>query len=220
MRVGIYSRVSSTSKSRFGDANAYDQNPEVQENVLRQAAVRRGWEVHAVYSDRASGSKESRPALAQLLADARRRRFDVLMVFRFDRISRSVRHFLQVIEELRGAGVALYSHEQSLDSTTPMGQFTLTMFAALAELERSVIRERVIAGLEYARQHGTKSGNPIGRPRAIFSRDRVRELRNRQSLSWREIAKELGSTIGTVRRAYALASDDAGPCQNPCEAAV
>lgn len=220
MRVGIYSRVSSTSKSRFGDAIAYDQNPQVQEDVLRQAALRRGWEVQAVYSDRASGSKESRPALAQLLADARRRRFDVLMVFRFDRLSRSVRHFLQVIEELRGVGVALYSHEQSLDTTTPMGQFTLTMFAALAELERSVIRERVIAGLEYARQHGTKSGNPIGRPRAIFSRDRVRELRNRQSLSWREIAKELGSTIGTVRRAYDLASDDAGPCQNPCEAAV
>jgi len=111
------------------------------------------------------------------MADARRRQFDVVMVLRFDRLSRSVRHSLQVIEELRGTSVALYSHEQSLDTTTPMGQFTLTMFAALAELKRSAIRERVVAGREYVRRNGTKSGRPIGRPRVSLDGSRVATLR-------------------------------------------
>lgn len=136
------------------------------------------------------------------------------MGFRFDRLSRSVRHFLQVVDELRGVGVGLYSHEQTLDTTTPMGQFALTMFAALAELERLVVRERITAGLDFARRHGTKSGNAIGRPRAVFRRDQVQELRGHQRLSWRKIAQELGSTNGTVRRVYQQGIGDAGPCQN------
>lgn len=217
MRAALYTRVSTATRGRHGDTLAYDQNPEVQQDILREAAKARGWEVHAVYVDRASGAKEARPGLAQAMADARRRRFDVLMLFKFDRLSRSVRHFLQVVEELRAAGVGLYSHEQALDTTTPMGQFTLTMFAALAELERGVIRERVIAGLDYAKRHGTKSGMAIGRPRAVFRRDKVRELRD-QGLSWREIAQTLGATVGTVRRAYKDANGAVAPCQNPCGA--
>ena len=192
--------VSTASKSRYGDIVAHDQDPQVQEDVLRQVAIQRGWQVHAVYSDRESGTKENRPGLGQLMADARRRRFDVVMVFRFDRLSRSVRHFLQVVEELHGAGVGLYSHEQNLDTSTPMGQFTLTMFAALAELERSVLRERVKAGLEHARRNGTKSGRPIGRPRVAVDPARVVALRQ-QGLSWSEIRKELGVGKGTAQRA-------------------
>jgi len=217
MKAAIYSRVSTTSKSRCGAAVVFDQNPQVHVDTLREVARRLGWEIQAVYSDRASGGKESRPGLDRLMADARRRRFDVVMVFRFDRLSRSVRHFLQVVDELRGAGVGLYSHEQSLDTTTPMGQFALTIFAALAELERLVIRERITAGLEFARRHGTKSGNAIGRPRAVFRRDQVRQLREQQRLSWRKIARELGSTIGTVRRVYEQGIGDARPCQNLSE---
>ena len=102
------------------------------------------------------------------MADARRGCFDVLLIWRFDRLSRSVPHFLQVVDELRQFGIELVSHEQSFDTTTAMGKFTLTMFAALAELEREVIRERVQAGIDYARLHGTKSGKPIGRPALCF----------------------------------------------------
>src|SRR5215472_18662831 len=100
MKAAIYCRVSTTSKSRCGDGVVYDQNPQVQEDILREAALRLGWEIQAIYCDRASGSKESRPGLDRLMADAHRRRFDVVMVFRFDRLSRSVRHFLQVVDEL------------------------------------------------------------------------------------------------------------------------
>jgi len=217
MRAAIYTRVSSANKSRYGAALAYDQNPEVQAECLRQVAEARGWHVEAVYEDRASGSKEARPGLDTLLRDARRRRFDVVMVFRFDRLSRSVRHFLQVIEEFNAIGIALYSHEQNLDATTPMGKYTVTNLAALAELERDVTRERIIAGMEFARRHGTKSGQAIGRPRAIFRRDRVRELRDQEKLSWARIAREVGSTVGTIRRVYQQANNDTRPCQNPFE---
>jgi DNA invertase Pin-like site-specific DNA recombinase len=134
------------------------------------------------------------------MADARRGSFDVLLIWRFDRLSRSVTHFVQVVEELRRLGIELVSHEQSFDTTTPMGKFTLTMFAALAELEREVIRERVQAGMDYARTHGTKSGKPIGRPAAVFRRDEARELRSAGD-SWRTVAKKLGTSIGSVRRA-------------------
>lgn len=215
MRAAIYARVSTASRSRHGEALAYDQNPEVQEDALHEAAKARGWDVQAVYVDRESGAKEVRPGLDQAMADARRRRFDVLMVFRFDRLSRSVRHFLEVIEDLRGAGIALYSHEQALDTTTATGQFTVTILAAVAELERRVIRDRVRAGMEYAKRHGTKSGRAIGRPRAVFRRDRVRELRDREKLSWSEIARQLGATVGTVRRVYREANGEGGLCQNP-----
>ena len=126
-------------------------------------------------------------------------KFDVVMVWRFDRLSRSVIHFLQTVEELQRLNVDFVSHEQSFDTTTPMGRFCLTMFGALAELERAVIRERVVVGLEYARTRGTKSGKPIGRPKAIFDRAKVAELR-KEGLSWH--ANLLGAGVGTIRRAY------------------
>ena len=111
------------------------------------------------------------------MADARRRAFDVVLVWRFDRLSCDVRQFLSLVAELESVGVGLVSHEEVFDSTTPMGRFTLTMFAALAELEREVIRERIRAGIEYARLHGTKSGKPIGRPRRVFDREKAVRLR-------------------------------------------
>jgi DNA invertase Pin-like site-specific DNA recombinase len=124
--------------------------------------------------------------LTELLADARRDFFDVVMVWRFDRLSRSVPHFLNTVDQLRRSGIDFVSHEQSFDTTTAMGKFTLTMFAALAELEREVIREPVQAGLDYARIHGTKSGKAIGRPMAVFRRDEARTLRS-EGNSWRTV---------------------------------
>jgi DNA invertase Pin-like site-specific DNA recombinase len=152
-----------------------------------------------VYADRASGAKERRPGLDALMADARRGRFDAVVVFRFDRLARSVRQLVLAFEEFRALGIDFVSCQEALDTSTPMGKAMFTIIAAMAELERSIIRERVVAGLEYARQHGTKSGRAVGRPRAIFRRDEVAALR-KQGFSLREIARKLGAGVGTVRR--------------------
>jgi DNA invertase Pin-like site-specific DNA recombinase len=200
MKAAVYTRVSTLSRRRFGEELVFDQRPEVQAEPLCKLAERRGWNVTRVYTDRTSGTAAARPAFSELMADARRGHFDVLLIWRFDRLSRSVPHLLQVVNELRQLGIELVSHEQSLDTTTAMGKFTLTMFAALAELEREVIRERVQAGIDYARLHGTKSGKPIGRPPVVFRRDQARELRSAGD-SWRTVARKLGVSIASVRRA-------------------
>jgi DNA invertase Pin-like site-specific DNA recombinase len=213
VRAALYLRVSTSSQGQYGERREYDQRPEVQEGPLRRHADLRGWSVTNVYVDRLSGATRQRPGLETMLRDARAGRFDVLMVWRFDRLSRSVADFLSITDELRALNIDLVSHEQAFDTTTPMGKFTLTMFAALSELERQVICERITAGLEYARRNGTKSGKPIGRPIAVFDRHQIAELR-RKGHSWREIASALGVGVGTVRRAYPERAASAQPCQN------
>ena len=136
-----------------------------------------------------------------LMSDARRGAFDVVVVWRFDRFARSVKQLVLALEEFRSLEIDFISHQEALDTVTPMGRAMFTIIAAMAELERSVIRERVIAGLEYARQHGTKSGKPIGRPRAVFRRDQIQELKE-QGLGWRLIGRRLGVSATTIRRAY------------------
>src|SRR5262245_35353029 len=150
-RACLYVRVSTATKSRHGDTLASDQDPAVQEQPLRDLAAQRGWDVVKVYSDRASGAKERRPGLDALRADARRGKFDVIVVWRFDRFARSVRQLVLALEEFQGLGIDFVSHQEALDTSTPMGRAMFTIIAAMAELERSVIRERVAAGLEYAR---------------------------------------------------------------------
>jgi DNA invertase Pin-like site-specific DNA recombinase len=199
-RVAIYVRVSTASKSRKGDTVAFDQDPAVQEAPLRQLIAQRGWEVHDVYSYRMSGTRERRPGLDRLMADAKRGRFDVVVVWRFDRLARSVRQLVNALEEFRGLGIDFVSHQEAVDTSTPMGKAMFTMIAAMAEFERPLICERVMAGIEHARQRGTKSGNALGRPKVVFRRDRAAELRQ-AGRSWREIANELGVGVTTVRRA-------------------
>ena len=131
------------------------------------------------------------------MSDARRGAFDVVVVWRFDRFARSVKQLVLALDEFRSLGIDFISHQEALDTSTPMGRAMFTIIAAMAELERSVIRERVIAGLEYARQHGTKSGKPVGRPRAVFRRDQIEELK-RQGLGWRQIGRRLGVQERTV----------------------
>ena len=205
MKVAIYIRVSTASKTKHGAEASYDQNPEVQEKPLRELAAQRGWTVHQVYADRASGAKERRPGLDALMADARRGLFDVIAVWRFDRFARSVKQLVLALEEFRSLGIEFVSHQESLDTSTPMGKAMFTIIAAMAELERSIIRERVIAGLEHARKHRTKSGKPIGRPRAVFRRDLVAELR-RNGYSWTEIARRTGGSVGSIRRTLRAAT--------------
>jgi DNA invertase Pin-like site-specific DNA recombinase len=201
IRAAIYVRVSTTSRSQRGESSGFDQNPEVQEQPLRDLITRRGWELAGAYSDRASGAKERRPGLDALMADARRGQFDVVVVWRFDRFARSVRQLVLALEEFRSLRIDFVSHQEALDTSTPMGKTVFTITAAMAELERSIIRERVAAGVEYARRNGTRSGKPIGRPRALFRADLVADLR-KSGLSWRQIARKLGAGASTVRREY------------------
>ncbi len=196
-RAAIYVRVSTTNRARGGDG--FEQNPEVQETPLREMVARRGWTVARVYSDRMSGAKENRPGLKSLMDDARWGQFDVVLVWRFDRFARSIEQLVTALAEFRALGIDFVSCQEALDTSTPMGKAMFTIIGAMAELERNVIRERVIAGLDYARHHGTKSGNAIGRPKRIFDRTEVVRLRE-SGLSIERIARQVGIGVGTVAR--------------------
>jgi DNA invertase Pin-like site-specific DNA recombinase len=199
-RAALYVRVSTNNRASRNQA-VFEQNPEVQEMPLRQMAEQRGWTVSKVYADRMSGASESRPGLNALMADARRGAFDVVVVWRFDRFARSIEQLVLALAEFRTLGIDFVSSQEALDTSTPMGKAMFTIIGAMAELERNVIRERVVAGLEHARNHGTKSGSAIGRPRVVFDRARVLEMRE-CGRSYREIASALAVSVRTVRRVY------------------
>jgi DNA invertase Pin-like site-specific DNA recombinase len=164
MRVAIYARVSTT-----------DQEPENQLHELRQYVAARGW-TPAEYVDRGiSGSKDRRPALDALVRDARRRRFDVLVCWRLDRLGRNLRHLVTLIEELQALGIAFVSLGEGIDCTTPAGKLQLHILAALAEFERERIRERVLAGLARARAQGQRLGRPRLHPLPAAVQVTVRE---------------------------------------------
>jgi DNA invertase Pin-like site-specific DNA recombinase len=197
-RAALYVRVSTTNRAARNQA-VFEQNPEVQELPLRQMAEQRGWSVVRVYADRMSGSKSDRPGLNALMRDARRGTFDVVVVWRFDRFARSIEQLVLALAEFRTLGIDFVSSQEALDTSTPMGKAMFTIIGAMAELERNVIRERVVAGIEHARVHGTKSGSAIGRPQVVFDRARVVELRA-AGRSWRQIAAALSASVRTVRR--------------------
>src|SRR5262245_52996373 len=149
MRAAIYARVSTL-----------DQEPENQLQELRRYVEARGWTA-VEYVDRGiSGAKERRPALDGLVADARRRRFDVVVCWRLDRLGRNLKHLVTLLEELHAVGVAFVSLGEGIDCTTPAGKLQLHILAALAEFERERIRERVLAGLARARSQGKRLGRP------------------------------------------------------------
>ncbi len=187
-RVALYARVSTKNS----------QDPETQLLALRDYAKARRLEVFGEYVDVGiSGSKDSRPALNRLMADARKRRFDAVLVARFDRFARSTRHLVLALEEFNALGVDFISLSECIDTSTPMGKMVYTVIAAVAELERSLIRERVIMGLQRAKAQGKK----LGRPRVAVDADRVAALRA-QGHSWEMITKELGIGKGTAQRAF------------------
>jgi DNA invertase Pin-like site-specific DNA recombinase len=205
-KAAIYVRVSTAAKVKTGADSVFEQNPEVQEQPLRQLAEQRGWAVARVYSDRASGAKENRLGLRELMSDARRGAFQVVLVWRFDRFARSVEQLVSALAEFRSLKIDFVSHQESLDTSTPMGKAMFTIIGAMAELERSVIKERVQAGLDYARKNGTKSGKAIGRPRRIFDRSKVVGLRA-SGLSIPKIAAQMGLSVGTVSGVLKDAAD-------------
>jgi DNA invertase Pin-like site-specific DNA recombinase len=157
---------------------------------------RRGWAVAGEYVDVGiSGTKEKRPELDRLMADAHRRKFDVVVVWSFDRMARSVSHLLRVLETFNSLGIAFVSLREQIDTSTPAGKMIFTVLGAVAELERSLIAERVKAGLRNARAKGKK----LGRPKRIVDAKQVASLRA-QGLGVRAIAKQLGVGVGTLYR--------------------
>jgi DNA invertase Pin-like site-specific DNA recombinase len=185
-RVAIYARVST----------AHDQNPEMQVHALRQLAEQRGWEVVAQYVDvGVSGSKDKRPELDRLMKHVNRGGVDIVVCWRFDRFARSVRHLVLALEEFRAKGVDFVSMEDSIDTSTPAGRFVFHIVAAVAELERELIRERTRCGVAAARRRGAR----IGRPRVRVDVDRVVELRG-AGMSVRDIAAAIKVGVGTVHR--------------------
>jgi len=151
-RVAIYCRVSTS-----------EQSAGMQLDELRDLATRRAWKIVGEYVDEGfSGTKSSRPELDKLMADSRRRRFDLVLVWRFDRFARSTGHLLTALDEFRSLGVDFISHHEAIDTTTPLGKMVFTVVASVAELERSIIVERVKAGLARARAKGKRLGRPRG----------------------------------------------------------
>ena len=165
---------------------------------LRQFAEARGWEIAGEYVDEGvNGSKDSRPQLDRMVADAHKRRFDVICVWRFDRFARSVSHLLRALETFKALGIDFVSFSEQMDTSTPAGKMVFTVLGAVAELERSLIVERVKAGLRNAKAKGKR----LGRPQIVVDVRKVAALRE-QGRSWPQIAKQLGIGVGTAYRAH------------------
>jgi DNA invertase Pin-like site-specific DNA recombinase len=172
-RVVFYTRVSST-----------DQHPESQLFDLRPLAAARGYEIVGEYTDTICGAKAKRPGLDRLMTDARRNRFDVVLVWGFDRMARSVKHFLEVLDELNHLNIALISFRENIDTSGPLGRAMIVIIAAIAELERSLIVERVKSGMRRAKLEGRQ----IGRARLDVNREQI-VLDRRSGMSLTQVAK-------------------------------
>ena len=188
VRVAIYARVSTANNG---------QDPVMQTREIREYCERRGWQVAGEYVDVGiSGAKEKRPELDRLMADAHRRRLDAIVVWKFDRFARSVSHLLRALETFKALGIEFVSLSEQVDTSTPTGKMVFTVLGAVAELERSLIAERVRAGLRNAKAKGKQ----LGRPRVEVDLTRIKSLRS-EGRSWAAIGVEMGIGEGTARRA-------------------
>ena len=182
-RVAIYARVSTL-----------DQSTDSQLLDLRKYVSERGWTSFREYTDNGvSGTTDSRPALNQLMNDARKRRFDMVLVWRFDRFARSTRHLINALEEFKNLGIDFVSYQENIDTSSPLGSAIFTIISAVAQLERDIIAERVKAGLRRAVENGAR----LGRPKVEVDLELIREMR-KQGLSLRDIAKATGISRTTV----------------------
>jgi DNA invertase Pin-like site-specific DNA recombinase len=183
-RAALYLRVSTL-----------DQHPETQLHDLRQMAAQRGYQVVGEFTDRISGTKARRPGLDQLMTGARRGRFDVVLVWASDRIARSVKHFLEVLDELNRLNIEFVSFREQIDTGGPLGRAMVVIIGAIAELERNLIIERVRAGMRRARLEGRHIGrNPLVLDHASIRRERS------QGHSLRQIARTHRISTTTVQR--------------------
>jgi len=182
-RIAIYARVSTT-----------DQSTESQLLDLRRYVSERGWNIFKEFVDEGiSGTKDNRPALNDLMNDAKKRRFDVVLVWRFDRFARSTKHLILALEEFKNLGIDFVSYQENIDTSSPLGSAIFTIISAVAQLERDIIAERVKAGLRRAKENGKR----LGRPQVEVDLEQVKALRTK-GYSTRAIAEELGLTKSTA----------------------
>ena len=199
MRVALYSRVSTN-----------EQNAAMQLEELRDYCRRRQWQIAEEFTDAGvSGSKESRPALNRLLYDAKRRKFDAVLVYRYDRFARSLRQLVNALTEFDALGIHFVSLHEGVDTSTPNGRLVFGIFASIAEFERELIRSRVRSGLAAARARGKR----LRRPKVTVDSARVVALR-RAGCSWREITLQTGWTKGTAQRSVQAANVSPGLPKN------
>jgi DNA invertase Pin-like site-specific DNA recombinase len=184
-RVAVYVRVSTK-----------DQSVDMQLNDLERYSRERGLRVFKVYQDNGvSGTKETRPALSELMNDARKCKFDIVLVWRFDRFARSTKHLVTALYEFRNLGIDFISYQENIDTSSPLGEAIFTIISAMSKLERDIIAERVKGGLRKARANGKR----LGRPKSEVDTDKVVEYR-KQNKSIRQIAKELNMSNNLVFR--------------------
>src|ERR1700675_544349 len=187
MKVALYSRCSTA-----------EQNVAMQVEELRAYCQRRQWDIAEEFTDSGvSGAKQSRPALNRLLSESKRRKFDAVLVYRYDRFARSLRGLVNALAEFDALGIHFVSLHEGVDTSTPNGRLVFGIFASIAEFERELIRSRVRSGLAAARARGMR----IGRPKVIVDARRLASLRN-SGASWPKIAKALGVGVGTAHRAF------------------
>ncbi len=185
VKVAVYVRVSTK-----------DQSVDMQLNDLERYARERGLAVFKVYKENGvSGTKESRPALNELMNEAKKRMFDVVLVWRFDRFARSTKHLVDALYTFRNLGIDFISYQENIDTSSPLGEAIFTIISAMSKLERDIISERVKGGLRKARANGKR----LGRPKSDVDTDKVIEYR-KQNRSIRQIACEMNLSRGTVER--------------------
>jgi DNA invertase Pin-like site-specific DNA recombinase len=187
MRTALYARVSTSDKG---------QDPEMQLRELREHCQRRGWEIIGEYVDvGVSGSKDSRPELNKLVADAHRRKLDAILVWKLDRFGRSLKHLVNSLAEFESLGVAFISLKESLDLTTPAGRLMFGIISAMAEFERDLIRERVRSGIANRRAKGFR----VGRKPIVLDATKLATMRS-DGLTIREIANQLACSPALVHK--------------------
>jgi DNA invertase Pin-like site-specific DNA recombinase len=189
MKAALYARISTSN---------HGQSPEMQLAELREYCSKRNWQIIEYTDSGVSGSKERRPQLDKLMADAKKRRFDTVVVYRYDRFARSLRHLITALDEFGVLGIEFVSLHEGVDTSTPNGRLVFSIFASIAEFERELIRGRVLSGLAHAKSRGKK----LGRPRVPTNAARVAMLR-RQGASWAEVCAKTGLSKGTAQRAVA-----------------
>jgi DNA invertase Pin-like site-specific DNA recombinase len=184
-RIAIYYRVSTT-----------DQNPQMQMDELREYAKSRGFKVVGEYLDEASGRNNSRRQLEEMLKQVRKRKVDVVLVWKYDRFARSTQHLVNTLEEFKSLGIDFISYTQQIDTTTSMGKFFFTIMAGIAEFESDIISERVRSGMAAAKRKGKHVGRPHTKPTLV---NRAQVLR-KSGKSIRQVAKELRISPATVQK--------------------
>jgi DNA invertase Pin-like site-specific DNA recombinase len=184
MKIALYTRVSTQ-----------DQSVDIQISDLRRYCKERGFEVYKEYSDEGiSGTKDRRSALDELMEDARKRKFDAVLCWRFDRFARSTKHLITALEEFRHLRIEFVSYQENIDTSSPLGKAIFTIVSAIAELERNIIIERVKAGIRRAKENGKRLGRP---KRLNLNVEELRKLRN-QGLSFKQIGDRVKASPATI----------------------